>query len=160
MPFDNSRPTDGIDDVQWLAFDALGNFSGGTGVQATHRQIFLKNLISNEIRQITFGTDGDSTRPNLGSLGGLITFESTARLTNNPTPPGIPQIYVYETNSRTLRQITNGSGRARRRSRTTAGADRLPVDGGPPRLRRRHRCVAESAGRSTTSRRTRRRSIA
>jgi hypothetical protein len=110
MPFDNSRPTDGIDDVQWLAFDALGNFSGGTGVQATHRQIFLKNLISNEIRQITFGTDGDSTRPNLGSLGGLITFESTARLTTDPTPAGIPQIYVYETNSRTLRQITHGNG--------------------------------------------------
>ena len=110
LAFDTTQPPDGIDDSQWLAFDALGNYSGGAGAQATHRQIFMKNLITNEVRQITFGTDGDSTRPNLSSLGGMIVFESTAHLTPSPTPAGVTQIYAYESNTRTLRQITAGNG--------------------------------------------------
>ena len=104
------RDQNGVDDTQWVAFDALGSFNGSTGPSASHRQIFLKNLLSGEIRQVTFGTDGDSTMPSLTSLGGLVVFQSTARLTGNPTPPAISQIFVYETNSRILRQITNGAG--------------------------------------------------
>ncbi len=108
LPFDTSNPPDGINDSQWLAFDALGNFNGGTGPSAGHRQIFLKNLITKEIRQVTFGIDGDSIKPSLSSLGGLVVFESTAQLTTNPTPVGVSQIYAYETKSRILRQITHG----------------------------------------------------
>jgi hypothetical protein len=108
QPFDKNA--DGVIDTQWLAFDALGTFNGSSGPTANHRQIFLKNLVSGEIRQVTFGTDGDSTEPSLSSLGGVLVFQSTARLTSNPTPPGIPQIFVYETNARTLRQVTNGAG--------------------------------------------------
>src|SRR5881628_3426552 len=90
LPFDASDPADGVDDTQWLAFDALGNFNGGAGAAASHRQIFIKNLITNEIRQITFGIDGESVRPSLSSLGGVVVFESTAQLTQEATPIGIP----------------------------------------------------------------------
>jgi slime mold repeat-containing protein len=109
LPFDANG--DGVIDNQWLAFDALGTFLGGTGAQASHRQIFVKNMITGEIRQVTFGGDGDSVRPVVNSLGGVIVFESNARLLpTSPSPAGVTQVYVYETKARLLKQITFGAG--------------------------------------------------
>ena len=95
---------------QWLAFDARGNLLGATGPAAARRQIFLKDLVTGEVRQITFAADGDSVRPSVNAHGGIVVFESTAQLTLGPTPAGTSQIYVYETKSRLLRQITFGRG--------------------------------------------------
>jgi len=107
QPFSPNKP---CTVAHWLAFDALGSFSGSTGPDASHRQIFLKNLVTDEIRQVTHGTDGDSVRPNLDSIGGVVVFESNAHLTFAPTPAGITQVYVYETKSRLLHPLTAGYG--------------------------------------------------
>src|SRR5262245_51484194 len=93
---------------QWVAFDALGTFNGGTGAAASHRQIFMRNLRTQEILQVTNGTDGDSVRPSVASLGGLIVFQSTATLGGVPNPSGAWQIYAYEKDTNLLKQITFG----------------------------------------------------
>ncbi len=104
-PFSPTKP---CTVTHWVAFDALGSFSGSTGADSTHRQIFIKNLVTGEIRQITHGTDGDSVRPNLSSIGGVVVFESNAHLTFAPTPAGVTQVYLYETRSRLLKPLTAG----------------------------------------------------
>jgi hypothetical protein len=97
--------------THWLAFDALGNFLGETDQASTHRQIYVKNLWNQEIRRVTSGINGDSTRPVIDQLGGIVTFESTAQLLpTSPTPAGISQIFVYELKTHLLRQLTFGAG--------------------------------------------------
>jgi hypothetical protein len=93
---------------QWVTFDALGTFDGGTGEVATHRQVYLKNVITGEQRRLTNGTDGDSVRPSVSSLAGIVAFESTAALAG--TASAVPQIFVYERDADVLRQITSGAG--------------------------------------------------
>jgi len=96
----------------WVAFDAWGSYGGLPGCSAAcrqRRQIFLVNLLTNELRRITSGTDGDSVRPSLNSGGGILTFESTAALPGAPGPGGIPQIWVYERDTTFLRRITAGA---------------------------------------------------
>jgi Tol biopolymer transport system component len=95
---------------QWVAFDADGVLGGGAGAASQRRQIFLKNLITQELRQITNAADGDSTHPSVSSLGGLVVFQSTAALAGVPNPSGVPQVFAYELNTRLLRQITFGAG--------------------------------------------------
>jgi len=95
---------------QWLAFDAEGTFFGATGPSASHRQIFMKDLATGEIRSVTSGVDGESTRPVLNKEGGLVYFESTAHLLPTATPAGVSQIYVYHTKPHLLRQLTFGLG--------------------------------------------------
>ncbi|HEV7733111.1 MAG TPA: hypothetical protein VGR62_13155 [Candidatus Binatia bacterium] len=92
----------------WVAFDALGSFNGNTGAAATRRQIFMKNLLTNELRQITFAGDGDSTKPSVNKLAGMVTFESTAALAGFPNPTGVSQVYVYQTNPGRLRRVSLG----------------------------------------------------
>ena len=64
--------------AQWVAFEADGSYNGSTGCEASRRQIFLFEVFSHELRQLTFGCDGDSTNPTLSFHGGLLAFESTA----------------------------------------------------------------------------------
>jgi hypothetical protein len=95
---------------QFVAYDADGSHLGAAGCSASRRQIFLKEIITGDIRQITFGCDGDSTNPTLSFHGGLLAFQSTASLTTEPTNPGVPQIYTYLKQQLVLRKITSGSG--------------------------------------------------
>ncbi len=104
-----TAPPNGPASAQWLAFDADGILNGDTGPASGFRQIFLKNLTTEELRQITFGTDGDSIRPSPSSQGGVIVFESTASLGGAPNPSGASQIYLYERDARLLRRLTFGS---------------------------------------------------
>jgi hypothetical protein len=93
----------------WLAFDADGTLLGDTGPASQHRQIFLKDLKTEELRQVTFGTDGDSVRPSVSSLAGLVVFESTATLEGFPSN-GVRQVFAYEREFALLQRITNGQG--------------------------------------------------
>jgi hypothetical protein len=95
-------------DNQWVAFDALGSFAGGTGPQATRRQIFLFNRDTQALIRVTNAVDGDSTKPSLNVQGGLMVFQSTAALTGVPNPSGAEQIFVFERKTGLLRQITFG----------------------------------------------------
>jgi len=105
---DNPSSSDvATDGTQWVAFDALGTFGGAPGEAANHRQIFLKNLKTQELRQITSGIDGESVRPSGSSLGGVIVFESTAALTGQPTG-GVAQLFLYDRRTRFLTQLTSG----------------------------------------------------
>jgi hypothetical protein len=98
---------------RWLAFDADGTFGGGAGGQASRRQIFLLNLGTAEIRQVTSASNGDSVRPQLGVEAILVAFESTAPLAGFPNPGGVTQLFVFERASHVLRQLTFGAGPSR-----------------------------------------------
>ncbi|HWP65548.1 MAG TPA: hypothetical protein VNO26_06530 [Candidatus Limnocylindria bacterium] len=95
-------------DNQWVAFDALGSFAGGTGPQASRRQIFLFNRDTQALIRVTNAADGDSTRPSLNVQGGIVVFQSTAALTGVPNPSGAEQIFIFERKTGLLRQITFG----------------------------------------------------
>jgi hypothetical protein len=86
----------------WVAFDADGRFNCGTNAtclasaQATRRQIFIKNIRTNELKQVTASGSGDSTHPSGNIQLGVIGFESTAALAGFPNPAGVPQVYVFQ----------------------------------------------------------------
>jgi hypothetical protein len=94
-----------VNDV-WVAFDALGSFiclptdTVCLGrPSSSRRQIFMLNLLTNEIRQITFGSDGDSTHPSTTKLGATVTFESTATTIDGfPNPAGVTNVFVCKVN--------------------------------------------------------------
>jgi len=102
-------PAWALEDRQWIAFDALGSFNGNIGRAATRRQIFLKNLSTGEIRQVTFSSTGDSVRPSISERGGVIVFQSTASLDGFPNPAGVMQVYLYQ------RSTSRGGGGVIRR---------------------------------------------
>ena len=93
----------------WLAFDADGGFGGLlTGTATGRRQVFLLNLRTNELRAVTSASDGDSVRPSVSKLAGLVVFESTAALAGFPNPAGVSQVYAYERASNVLRRLSIG----------------------------------------------------
>src|SRR5262249_47585505 len=93
----------------WLAFDADGSFGGLlTGAATGRRQVFLLDLRTSELRAVTSAADGDSVRPSLSNLAGLVVFESTAALTGFPNPAGASQVYAYERGSNVLRRLSIG----------------------------------------------------
>ena len=93
----------------WLAFDALGTFNNNVGGAAARRQIFLKNITTNEIRQVTISSTGDSTRPTVNELAGVIAFESTATpLAGFPNPSGLKQVYLYQRGTGFLKRLSVG----------------------------------------------------
>jgi hypothetical protein len=97
-----------LEDRQWIAFDALGAFNGNIGGAATRRQIFLKNIGTGEIRQVTFSSTGDSVRPSIAERGGSVVFQSTASLDGFPNPTGAMQVYLYQRNNGVIRRISKG----------------------------------------------------
>ncbi|MFN8545951.1 MAG: hypothetical protein U0807_17345 [Candidatus Binatia bacterium] len=80
----------------YLAFEADGAFGGLTGPAATHRQIFLLNLVTNELITVTNAADGDSTHPSITNNGAVVVFESTAQLSGVPQPANVKQVYAYK----------------------------------------------------------------
>lgn len=97
----NGNPADGIDnpsvntDGTIIAFEAFGTYAGKcTGAAAKHRQVFIQNLATNEIKAVTCDVDGDASAPSLNEAGGAVTFVSTASKTGNPA--GIAQVYVFQ----------------------------------------------------------------
>jgi Tol biopolymer transport system component len=93
---------------QWIAFDADGTFNGNIGPASLHRQIFLKDTTTGELRQLTFAAE-DSVRPTLSSGGGLVVFESAGPLSGLPAPAGVSQLFIYDRDSRVLSRLTVGA---------------------------------------------------
>lgn len=93
----------------WIAFDALGVFNGNTGAVGSRRQIFLKNISTGEVRQVTASATGDSTEPSVNELAGVIVFESTANpLAGFPNPAGVKQVYLYQRGGGLLKRLSVG----------------------------------------------------
>jgi hypothetical protein len=100
----------------WVAFDADGGFNGGIGCSAAcqaHRQIFIVNLLTNDVQRITSATDGDSVRPTLSFGGGIMAFESTASLPGVQGLAGVGQVWIYERDTTVFRQVSKGSAPSR-----------------------------------------------
>jgi hypothetical protein len=140
----------------WIAFDALGSYLGNAGAPATRRQIFLKNLVTNEVRQVTVAGDGDSVRPSLSSIAGVVAFESTAMLAGFPNLAGVSQVYVHERSTNVTRQLSLTPAPAnvvRAQAEHEPHAERgrrrhcVRVDRRSRRERRRHRRHADLLGR-------------
>ncbi len=119
-PGDPDNPTvgtltdqNGVENVR-VGFDALGVFSGAPGAQASRRQIYIKDVTTGEVVQVTQGTDGDSTHPSFNVTGGTVVFQSTARLLGVPTPLGVSQIFWYQRGPNVLLQLTAGLGHSTR----------------------------------------------
>ncbi len=91
-----------------VAFDADGAYAGGSGPGVGRRQIFVRNLITNELIRVTDAADGDSVLPSLDERGRNVVFESTAAL--RPGSSGVSQIFVYSLRSNTLTRLTSGLG--------------------------------------------------
>jgi hypothetical protein len=113
---------------QVVAFDADGSFSGDTGAAATHRQVYLMNIITGEIIQITSSPDGDSVRPTINTTGNFVAFESTAPLRGGA--PGVSQIFVYQFSwafrTGVLRQVTAGQAPSTEPSLTAVTNTKTP----------------------------------
>lgn len=95
------RPAEDV----WVAFDALGSFiclptdtACLSRPASSRRQIFMINVLTNELRQITFSGQGDSVRPTLNRAGGMVAFESTAPLDGFPNPAGVSNVFVCRIN--------------------------------------------------------------
>jgi hypothetical protein len=93
-----------VNDV-WVAFDALGSFiclptdaACLAQPSSSRRQIFMLNLLTNEIRQVTFLADGDSVRPSVTRAAGNVAFESTATIDGFPNPAGVSNVFVCKIN--------------------------------------------------------------
>jgi hypothetical protein len=75
-----------------VAFDADDSFIGGdTG----HRQVYLMDIITGEIVQVTDSPDGDSVHPTINDRGNIVAFESTAPLAGVRGDEGVVQVFVY-----------------------------------------------------------------
>jgi len=114
---------------QVVAFDADGSFMGDTGAAANHRQIYLMDIITGEIIQMTSSPDGDSVRPMINTTGIMVAFESTAPLLGGA--PGVSQIFVYQWTWRlaqgVLRQVTAGQAPSTAPSLTGVANPRTPT---------------------------------
>ncbi|MCW5891700.1 MAG: hypothetical protein KIT14_14285 [bacterium] len=111
----------------WVAFDALGSFSvpGAlsplSGAAGNRRQIYLANLKTGEYRRVTTAADGDSIRPSVNVLAGVVVFESTATaLSGMQNPSGTSQVYAYQKGNGAITRISqcatgpcNASGNSR-----------------------------------------------
>jgi hypothetical protein len=109
-PPSGGNPT--INDL-WVAFDALGSFSvpGAlsplSGAAGQRRQIYMANLKTGEYRRVTMSADGDSVRPSVNVLAGVVVFESTASaLSGIANPSGTSQIYAYQRGNGTITRIS------------------------------------------------------
>ena len=80
------------------------------GAGAGHTQIYRWNRQKRPpmLEQITFGTDGDSTAPNLTAKADKILFSSTADLKSTGTS-GTNQVFLYDVPSGVLVQLTSGT---------------------------------------------------
>jgi hypothetical protein len=102
-----------------VAFDAGGAYAGGSGPGVGRRQIFVRNLDTNELVRVTDAADGDSVRPSLDERARNIVFESTAAL--KPGASGVSQIYTFSLRDHILTRLTNGAGASRAATVTKLG---------------------------------------
>lgn len=87
----------------WLAFESTS--APGSGADTGVEQIWLGTTTGGAAAPITSGL-APSTRPSFSGDGTILTFQSRADLAGDKTDMGVPQIFVYDTKSKTSAQLT------------------------------------------------------
>ncbi len=80
-----------------------------TGVDTGVAQIWLGDIERGGALPITAGF-GPSRNPAISNDGRIVAFESTADLAGTQADTGVPQVFMYDTKSRTYARITNQPG--------------------------------------------------
>ena len=80
-----------------------------TGADTGVAQIWTTSFLTGVATRITSGA-GASEKPTLSNDGRVIVFESRADLAGDGHDTGVPQIFMYDTNTRTFARITNEPG--------------------------------------------------
>jgi Tol biopolymer transport system component len=88
---------------RWLAFESTS--APGTGVETGIEQIWLGTVDGIAAAPITNGL-APSTRPSFSAEGNILAFQSRADLAGNLSDMGVPQIFIYDTKSKTTAQLT------------------------------------------------------
>jgi len=96
-----------------IAFDSSRDLTPGSpGNADQNREIFLFDTATGTTTQITSGTGNFTIRPSISASGTRIAFQSERDLTpGNPgNPDGNFEIFLFDTTTSTLTQITNTVG--------------------------------------------------
>ena len=91
----------------WIAFESTS--APGTGLDTGVEQIWLGTTTGIAAAPITAGL-GPSTRPSFSDDGHILAFQSTADLADTQANTGVPQIFIYDTKSKTSAQLTFDAG--------------------------------------------------
>ena len=87
----------------WLAFESTS--AQGTGADTGIAQIWLGNVSGTPATPITDGA-APSTNPSFSGDGTILAFESRADLAGDGSNMGVPQVFIYDTKSKTSAQLT------------------------------------------------------
>jgi Tol biopolymer transport system component len=87
----------------WLAFESTS--AADTGVDTGVEQIWLGTVDGIPAAPITNGL-APSTRPSFSAEGNILAFQSRANLAGDLSDMGVPQIFIYDTKSKTKAQLT------------------------------------------------------
>ena len=77
-----------------------------TGADTGVPQIWTASLVTNTATRLTNGAAA-SEKPTLSNDGRVIVFESRADLAGDGHDTGVPQVFMYDTSSRTFARVTN-----------------------------------------------------
>lgn len=91
-------------DGQFVAFRSTANLTGEN--PDNNSEIFLADTRAGTLTQITITTDGFSQLPSINGDGTKIAFESASNLNDN-NPNGIREIWLYDTTTGNIIQITD-----------------------------------------------------
>jgi hypothetical protein len=91
----------------WVAFESTSH--PNTGADTGVSQIWFGKNTSTILEPLTNGA-GPSRNPALSDDGRILTFESDADLAGNGADTGVPQIFIYDTKTRTFARVTNDAG--------------------------------------------------
>lgn len=91
----------------WIAFESTSH--PVTGADTGVSQIWFGNMSSAVPTALTDGA-GPSRNAAISDDGRVLTFESEADLAGNGADTGVPQIFTYDTKTRTFARVTNDAG--------------------------------------------------
>jgi hypothetical protein len=86
-----------------IAFESTS--APGTGIDTGIEQIWLGTVTGVPAAPITNGL-APSTRPSFSDEGSILAFQSRANLAGDLSDMGVPQIFIYDTKSKTTAQLT------------------------------------------------------
>jgi hypothetical protein len=87
----------------WIAFESTS--APGTGSDTGIEQIWLGTVDGVAAAPITNGL-APSTQPSFSDDGAILAFQSRANLGGDLSDMGVPQIFIYDTKSKTQAQLT------------------------------------------------------
>jgi hypothetical protein len=87
----------------WIAFESTSD--EGTGADTGIEQIWLGSVNGIPAARLTHGL-APSTNPSFSAEGNILTFQSRADLAGTQGDMGVPQVFIYDTKTKTQAQLT------------------------------------------------------